>query len=127
MFLFGYLRTVESDVEVFSVSFCAISSLLSAASATGGLTVSVAGLFCVTDSVTVCSCGSVSYIVKSAGSHASAEESVRTAVRTRRRLIQRFKNLGLSRDGPLHGDLKGRATGPFRRTSGGEAESPAAG
>src|SRR6218665_2737747 len=41
--------------------------------------------------------GSVSYIGKSAGSHASAEESVRTAVRTRRRLIQRFKNLGLSR------------------------------
>src|SRR6218665_40998 len=34
---------------------------------------------------------SVSYIGKSAGSHASAEESVRTAVRTRRRLIQRFK------------------------------------
>src|SRR6218665_1915269 len=41
--------------------------------------------------------GSVSYIGKSAGSHASAEESVRTAVRTRRRLIQTFKNLGLSR------------------------------
>src|SRR6218665_4197924 len=39
----------------------------------------------------------VSYIGKSAGSHASAEESVRTAVRTRRRLILRFKNLGLSR------------------------------
>jgi len=29
--------------------------------------------------------------------------------------------------GPLHGDLKGRATGPFRWTNGGEAVSPAAG
>src|SRR6218665_27790 len=50
---------------------------------------------------------------------------MRTAVRTRWWLIQRFKNLGYH--GPLHGDLKGRATGPFRQTSGGEAVSPAAG
>src|SRR6218665_871305 len=40
--------------------------------------------------------GSVSYIGNSAGSHASAEESVRTAVRTRRRLIQRFKNRAIT-------------------------------
>ena len=39
-----------------------------------------------------------------------------------------FRDLEISGyHGPLHGDLKGRATGPFRRTSGGEAVSPAAG
>src|SRR6218665_1760431 len=70
-----------------------------------------------------CTC-SVSYIGKSAGSCASSKESTRTAVRFRWWLIQRYKNLGLSRSlarGP------GRATGPFRRTSSGEGVPTAQG
>jgi len=67
--------------------------------------------------------GSVSYIGKNAGSCASAKKSMRTAVRFPMAADLRDLHLGLAR--PLHGDLKGRATGPFRRTSGGEGLSPA--
>jgi len=62
--------------------------------------------------------GSVSYISKSAGSCASVNESMRTMVCFLVAADFRDLILGLAR--LLHRDLKGRATGPFRRTSGGE-------
>ena len=66
----------------------------------------------------------VVYIGKGIGcvSGASVEESMRTAVRLLKAADLTDLNLGLARS--LHWDLKGRATGPFRRAIGGEGSHP---